>query len=291
MSGLRSVDRVLGSTQDKEARGVTVRRPLPTTTLEQIDPFLQIEDVGPVDWEAGEASWAPVLPMRGFEAFTLVLEGDLEILDSTGRRDRVASGDLVFRNTGAGLVVREQPSKSLRSRGGRLHLVRLWVNLPRAAKGGAPAASVVVRDRLPRVSFSPHLGARVLAGEFGGARAPVPTRSGAQALLVEAIAGGRLEIDAPSGAQAIAYVIEGTALVGRDRDPVRTGQAAVLAHDGARVALEIEARAAPCTLLFVQGAPIGEPVARFGPFVGGTMDEVQRATEDYRAGRFGQTPG
>jgi hypothetical protein len=288
MTALRSVDRVLGAVQDEEARGVTVRRPLPTTTLEQIDPFLQIEDVGPVDWEAGEAKWGPVQPMRGFEALTLVLEGDLEITDSTGRRDRVASGDLIFRNTGDGVVVREQPSKSLRTRGGRLHLVRLWVNLSRGTKGGAPTAQIIVRDRLPRVGFAPHLSARVLTGELGGTRAPIGTRSGVSAILVDAIAPGRLELDAPASSQAIAYVVEGTAYVGRDRDVVRTGQAAVLAHDGARVSLDLQGGGAPCTVLFVSGAPLGEPVARFGPFVGATMDEVQRVTEDYRKGKFGK---
>jgi hypothetical protein len=284
----RSVDRVLGAVQSDEARGVSVRRPLPSTTLEQVDPFLQIDHVGPVDWEAGEAQWRPELPLRGFDTATFVLDGDVDISDSTGRRDRLNQGDLLWRSAGTGVVVREQPGKPLRSRGGRLHLLRLWVNLPRADRSGAPTARVVLRDQVPRVAFAAHVTARVLAGEVSGVRAAVQPRAGVSACLVELIARGRIELEAPEGVQAIAYVVEGTARVGRDLDAVRPGQAVVFAHDGDRVPLEVDGPGAPCTVLFVAGPPIGEPIARFGPFVASTMDEVHRATNDYRAGRFGK---
>ncbi len=284
----RSVDRVLGAIQDEEARGVGVRRPFPTPTLEHIDPFLQIDHVGPVDWEPGEASWGPELPLRGFATATLVLDGDVDLSDSTGRREHLGAGDLAWRDAGTGVVARELPSKRLRSRGGRLHLLRVWVNLPSADKGHAPELRVLARDRIPRVAFAPHVSASVLAGELSGVRAPFPVRAGVRVLLVELIAQGGLEIAAPATRQVVVYVVEGTARVGRERDAIHAGQAVVLARDGDRVPLEVDGAGAPCRLLLLEGSPIGQPVARFGPFVAGTMDEVQRATNDYRAGQFGK---
>ena len=289
MSGsARSIDRVLGAVQDEEARGVGVRRPFPTPTVEQIDPFLQIDHVGPVDWEPGEASWGPELPLRGFDTATLVLDGDIDVGDSTGHREHLGAGDLAWRDAGTGVVVRELPSKRLRARGGRLHLLRVWMNLPRADKGHAPALRVLARDRIPRVAFAPHVSASVLAGELSGVRAPFRVGADVRLLLVELIARGGLEVGASAARQVIVYMVEGSARVGRERDAIHAGQAAVLAHDGDRVPLEVGGAGAPCTLLFLEGSPIAEPVARFGPFVAGTMDEVQRATNDYRAGQFGK---
>src|SRR5262245_39229791 len=117
----RQVSRIITAHHQEEGGGFIVRRPLPTAGVMQIDPFLLIDELGPIDYSPGEAIGAPDHPHRGFETVSYILEGDLEHEDSAGHRGRLVSGDVQWMTAGAGIVHSEMPSRALQEAGGRVH--------------------------------------------------------------------------------------------------------------------------------------------------------------------------
>ena len=113
-----------------EGGGFIVRRPFPTAGISLVDPFLLIDEMGPVDYAPGEAVGAPDHPHRGFETVTYMLEGEFEHEDSAGHRGALGPGDVQWMTAGAGIIHSEMPSREMRDHGGRVHGFQIWVNLP-----------------------------------------------------------------------------------------------------------------------------------------------------------------
>jgi redox-sensitive bicupin YhaK (pirin superfamily) len=289
MAALRSVRFVVPSVRTREGAGFVVRRPFPSRVLDDVDPFLLLDEMGPMDYAPGEAKGAPDHPHRGFETVTLLLEGEMEHRDSAGGSGRIGAGDAQWMTAGAGVVHSELPAPWLLRDGGRMHGFQIWVNLPASAKRSRPryqdlraAAIPVARTQDGKV------GARVLAGEALGATARTATHTPILLLDVALQPGGRLDQPVQRGWNALAYVYSGVARVGRDRREAPDGSLVLLAQDGD--ALAVEADAAAARVLVLAGEPIGEPVVRYGPFVMNTEAEIHEAIDDYRAGRLGSIP-
>src|SRR5205807_362261 len=121
----------------REGGGFIVRRPFPSEGLRHADPFLLLDEMGPVDYGPGEATGAPDHPHRGFETVTYVLDGEMEHEDSAGHRGRLGPGDVQWMTAGRGVVHSEMPSPTMRQRGGRMHGFQIWVNLPARQDDGA----------------------------------------------------------------------------------------------------------------------------------------------------------
>src|SRR5438874_12963956 len=121
-----------------EGGGFVVRRPFPTAELPLFDPFLLLDEMGPVEYAAGQAVGAPDHPHRGFETVTYMLDGEFEHEDSAGHRGVIRAGDVQWMTAGRGVVHSEMPSPRIRGEGGRLHGVQIWVDLPRAGQRMAP---------------------------------------------------------------------------------------------------------------------------------------------------------
>jgi hypothetical protein len=286
--GLRSVRAVVPSTRTLEGAGFAVRRPFPSRVLADVDPFLLLDEMGPSDHGPGEARGAPDHPHRGFETVTLLLDGELEHRDSHGNAGRIRPGEAQWMTAGAGVVHSELPAPRVLRDGGRMHGFQIWVNLPRAQKWLRPRYQDLRAGAIPvPASEDGRARVRVVAGEALGASAPTRTHTPILVLDVELEPGGRVEQPVPRGWNALAYVYQGRALVGRDRRPVADGGMALLHGDGDALALEGDARS---RVLVLAGEPLREPVARYGPFVMSTEEEILQAIADYRAGRMGEIP-
>ena len=120
MSNVREVARLSIANRQLEGGGFVVRRPLPTQSLELVDPFLLVDEMGPVIYGAGEAVGAPDHPHRGFETVTYSLDGEFEHEDSAGHRGVLRAGDVQWMTAGAGIIHSEMPSKHIREQGGRV---------------------------------------------------------------------------------------------------------------------------------------------------------------------------
>lgn len=285
----RTVARVTTAIRTLEGAGFEVRRPFPNPVLDHLDPFLLLDEMGPCELGPGEAKGAPDHPHRGFETVTYVLAGRLEHKDSQGNAGRLGPGDVQWMTAGAGVVHSEMPEAEFARRGGRLHGFQLWVNLPRRDKMMRPRYQEVPGARVPIASADGgRVAVRVLAGDAIGARAVIDTRTPIFYLHYTLAPGARMVQAVPQGYNAFAYVFAGRGVAGRTDRAVADGQMAIFGREGDAVSLAAAADGnGRLEALVIAGEPLDEPVARYGPFVMNTEEEIVQAIADFRAGRMG----
>ncbi len=284
----RTVERLVTAHRQREGAGFVVRRPFPTYGFEMANPFLLLDEMGPADYGPGEAVGAPDHPHRGFETVTYLLEGEFEHEDSAGHRGALGPGDVQWMTAGDGVVHSEMPSARLRAEGGRLHGFQIWVNLPARAKRMPPRYQEVPASRIPAASTEDgRVQVRVIAGEALGTRAVIETVI--PIIYQDWKLSPGSEVVQPVAAElaAYVYVYQGSVQVSADGRKVSAGQLAVLGP-GTEVRLAGAAESKePGRLLLLAGKPLDEPVARYGPFVMNTEQEISEAIDDYRRGRLG----
>ncbi|BDE04806.1 hypothetical protein WPS_00820 [Vulcanimicrobium alpinum] len=280
----RSLARVIPSVEVLEGGGFQVRRPLPTRGVEQVDPFLLIDELGPTEIAPGKAVGAPEHPHKGFEIITYILAGDNEHRDSHGNRGRLRSGDVQYMVAGSGLQHEELPSEEFQRTGGRNHGFQIWANLKRADKAMAPRYKDVRASDVPVVHPSAGVEARVIAGDLFGASGPVRTVTPWTYVHAILAPGTQIVQPVPRGWTATIYVFDGVGAIGTRE--LRLGDYAVFADNGETIGIA-NAGSTPLQALLLCAEPTHEPMARYGPFVMNTIDEIRDAFEDYRAGRFG----
>ena len=285
-TAIREAAQVITAHRQLEGGGFVVRRPFPGPQADSVDPFLLIDEMGPVDYRPGEAVGAPDHPHRGFETVTYVLEGELEHEDSAGHRGRLGPGDVQWMTAGAGIVHSEMPSKRIREEGGRVHGFQVWVNLPRQHKLSRPRYQEYSRDKLPEAATRDGKArVRVIAGEALGARAVIETRTPILFQDWSLEPDADVAIATPADMRVLAYVFEGSVGVGDAGTRVDDGQLVVLT---AGEAVRLRAASRLGRLLLLGGVPLREPVARYGPFVMNTRDELVQALQDFESGRMGE---
>jgi redox-sensitive bicupin YhaK (pirin superfamily) len=283
MSTSRSaiLPRIVPAQRTVEGGGFVVHRPFPVPQLSYFDPFLLIDEMGPVDYGPGEAIGAPDHPHRGFETVTYMIEGAFEHADSRGHRGTIRDGDVQWMTAGSGLVHAEMPAADIMERGGRLHGFQIWVNLPRALKMSEPRYQEYDRARLPIIEGGGRW-IRVIAGEVEGRRSPIETSAPTALAHLRLAPHAATALHVPAGSNAIVYTIAGAGSLGTT--PLRAHDVALL--PGAPDRLELSADTQPLDALILAGMPLGEPVARYGPFVMNTREEIELAVDDFRAGRL-----
>jgi redox-sensitive bicupin YhaK (pirin superfamily) len=267
-----------------EGGGFPIRRPFPTPHLSYFDPFLLLDEMGPVDWPPGEAIGAPDHPHRGFETVTYLLEGAVEHADSWGHRSVIGPGDVQWMTAGAGVIHSELPPEDFLAKGGRMHGFQIWVNLPRDQKMRHPRYQEIRAAQIPRI-HSPDGKAElvVIAGDACGVTAHIDTTHPILFLHLRLQPGGSLEIPVDSDIALLAHVFQGAGECGGAA--VESGEMIAFAPDGDCIVLSTTDPAG-CQALVLGGQPLHEPVARYGPFVMNTRAEILQAIEDYNNGCF-----
>jgi redox-sensitive bicupin YhaK (pirin superfamily) len=285
----RTVSRIITSVQTLEGEGFLVNRPFPSRTLEDFDPFLLLDELGPAELGPGEAKGAPDHPHRGFETVTYILEGHLQHQDSQGHAGLLGPGDVQWMTAGAGVVHSEMPEAEFARTGGRMHGFQLWVNLPRLDKMMRPHYQEIPSGHIPTATRADGaVTVKVIAGEALGARAVIDTRTPITFLHFILQPGATVAQPIPREYQAFAYVAGGAGRFGFDARPAKARQMVAFANDGEGVALAVPVDAeAPLSVLLIAGRPLHEPVVRYGPFVMNTEAEIRQAINDYQSGRMG----
>jgi len=300
---LRTVTGIINSVQALEGEGMLVRRPFPKSTFSDFDPFLLLDELGPVDVEPGQAKGAPDHPHRGFETVSYILEGHLEHKDSQGNAGKLDPGDVQWMTAGAGVVHSEMPEREFARTGGRLHGLQLWVNLPRCDKMMKPRYQEIPAERIPTAQTHDGLvSVKVIAGEALGARSTIQTQTPIMYLHFTLQPGATVVQPVPKEYNVFSYVLNGEGCFGKEKElaaesvksegrlpPIRTsGQMVLFAQDGEFVMIANPSDAkSPLDVLLIAGEPLNEPVVRHGPFVMNTEAEIVQAIEDYRNGRMG----
>lgn len=280
----RTLARVIPSIETLEGGGFQVRRPFPVRTIDQVDPFLLIDELGPMVHAPGEAMGAPDHPHKGFEVITYLLDGEMEHHDSHGNHGVLGDGGVQYMTAGAGLVHSEMPTAAFQARGGPRHGFQIWVNLKRSNKLMAPMYKDVQANEIPVASPSPGVTARVIAGDLFGVDGPVHTVTPWTYVHATLAPGATLVQPVPRRFTATIYVFAGVAAIGTRE--LRLGDYAVFNGDGDTFALENRGTET-VEALFLAAEPTNEPMVRYGPFVMNTMDEVEEAFIEFQSGKFG----
>jgi redox-sensitive bicupin YhaK (pirin superfamily) len=288
MTATRTIERTYPAVRTTEGGGFVVHRPFPTRMLMDFDPFLLLDEMGPVDYAPGEARGAPDHPHRGFETVTYVLEGQFGHKDSAGHSGTLHAGDVQWMTAGAGVVHSEMPDPSFVRTGGRVHGLQLWVNLPRRDKMIAPRYQEMPSPEIPvATSADGKVRVKVIAGEALGVKAAVETRTPILYQHFSLQPGATIRQPVPADYRVFAYGLSGKGFYGEGdaRQEIDPRKMVVFKNDGDSVTLA--AGAEPLEVLLLGGVPLKEPVVRYGPFVMNTEDEIRQAVVDYQAGRMG----
>jgi redox-sensitive bicupin YhaK (pirin superfamily) len=279
MTRPRPVARLARGMPASDGAGVKLNRVIGTPTLPAVDPFLMLDEFRSDD-AADYIAGFPDHPHRGFETVTYMLAGRMRHRDNKGHEGLLEAGSVQWMTAGRGIVHSEMPEQE----NGLMQGVQLWVNLPAKDKMRAPRYQEIPPKEIPVAALPGGVRVKVIAGVLGDAQGPINGIATEPVLLDLALpAGGRFATPLPGGHNVFLYVFEGKAAVGAATTEVPRGSAAVLGEgDGLTVA-------APCgatRVLLAAGRPLNEPVARYGPFVMNTEQQLREALVDYQLGKF-----
>ena len=286
---VRSFSHLIKAVSTLEGAGFLVHRPFPSDALSDFDPFLLLDEMGPMDVRPGEAKGAPDHPHRGFETVTYMLSGSFRHKDSQGHEGKLASADVQWMTAGRGVVHSEEPSKEFQQTGGTLHGLQLWVNLPKTDKMIRPRYQEIPAAKIPSAQTPDgNVAVRVLAGESLGVRAVIETRIPIFYLDFAINPGGRVVQPVAPDFNTFAYVVNGIVRFGSQTAHVQRGNMVPFERDGDEIRIEAPLENhSSARVLLIGGRPLNEPIARYGPFVMNTPQEIHEAFEDYRSGRMG----
>ena len=291
----RPVANVVTAHSQLEGEGFLVHRPFPTAELSMADPFLLLDQMGAVEYGPGEAKGTSWHPHRGFETVTYMIDGAFEHQDTTGGGGTITDGATQWMTAGAGIQHIEQPPERLVVTGGLFHGVQLWVNLPAAQKWLEPRyQDIEARDVTLLSNDDGSSLVRIIAGELDGHRGPGATQTPITYLHATVAPGSRLSLPWPRDFNALVYVLSGRGYAGIEQRPLDEGQLAVFGEGEALTirAADVQPIASKSgwEVLVLGGFPIREQVARYGPFVMNTREEIAQAVKDFNAGRMGTIP-
>ena len=279
-SSERLVTRIVAGQATSDGAGVKLFRVIGGQTLPDLDPFLLLDEFvsdDPDDYIGG----FPEHPHRGFETVTYMLAGRMRHGDNQGNSGLLQAGSVQWMTAGRGILHAEMPEQE----NGLMWGFQLWVNLPARSKMMAPRYQDIPPAEIPALTTPDGSCMRVIAGHFHGASGPVQGIEAEPIYIdLELASHGTESITLPHGHNAFVYCYQGAVSVSKS-DPtlVSHRQLAVLSP-GDHVTLLAGADGA--RLIVVAGRPFGEPVARYGPFVMNTREELIQAVDDLRNGRF-----
>lgn len=262
-----------------EGAGVRLKRSIGTRMLDSVDPFLLLDHFAsddPRDYQAG----FPLHPHRGIETVTYVLVGEVHHKDTLGNSGSIGAGDVQWMTAGRGIMHEEMPQVRPEGIAG----FQLWVNLPAKLKMTAPRYQDIRSNQIPEVIKENGARIRVIAGAIAGTSGPV-TGIAADPIYADVFVPPHASFTqlVSQGHSAFAYVFEGEARFADDGAMISSPQLVVWG-DGDQVSVTTAEK--PVRFLFVSGAPLREPVARYGPFVMNTKEEIEQTLRELRQGTF-----
>jgi len=281
-STTRRVSRVIRGQPASDGAGVKLTRVIGQRDLDMLDPFLLLDEFRS-DSAADYIGGFPNHPHRGFETVTYMLAGRMRHGDNQGNSGLLTPGSVQWMTAGRGIVHSEMPEQE----NGLMWGFQLWVNLPARDKMTAPRYQDIAPETVPVVDAADGVRVRVLAGRFGDVAGPVSGVAVDPVYLdIELAPGARLSVPLPGGHNAFAYVYGGAVGIGPADAPrqIARGELAVLDREGDDVL--VSAGTEPARLILVAGKPLNEPVAKYGPFVMNTPEQIAEAIRDYQSGKF-----
>jgi len=273
------VSKVIDPIPTSDGAGVKLKRSIGVEP-DYFDPFLMLDEFGSENKDDYIAGFPPH-PHRGIETVTYMLSGEFEHEDSTGAKGKMSSGDVQWMKTGGGIIHSEMPAMSE----GKLHGFQLWINMPAKLKMNKPEY-IYIDSKQMQVHKDNEKKIKIIAGKFSEAEGPIKGHNVEPIYFdVELNKNKEFTFEIPSTHNSFLYLIDGEIKIGeQDHKPVKDSTLILLTR-GEKLKVKGITRS---KFLLISGKPIGEPIARGGPFVMNTKAEILQAVEDYHSGNFVQ---
>ena len=272
------VSKIIEPVAASDGAGVKLKRSIGTHLIDYHDPFLMLDEFGSENKDDYIGGFPPH-PHRGIETVTYMLCGEFEHEDSTGAKGKMSAGDVQWMKTGGGIIHSEMPAMTE----GKLHGFQLWVNMPAKYKMNKPEY-IYIDAKEMRIHKDDDKKVKVIAGKFGEAEGPVKGHNIEPIYFdIEIEKRKEFTFNLPSTHNSLIYLIEGEVKVGeQNHNPVKDSTLIILTT-GEKLKVSGLTKA---KFLLISGKPIGEPIARGGPFVMNTKEEILKAVQDYHNGTF-----
>ena len=271
------VEKVIEPISASDGAGVKLKRSIGVEP-NYFDPFLMLDEFGSENSEDYIAGFPPH-PHRGIETVTYMLAGDFEHKDSTGGQGRMTAGDVQWMKTGSGIIHSEMPAM----REGKLHGFQLWINMPASMKMDKPEYHYIDADKMS-VHKDSDKQIKVIAGKFQKAEGPIKKHNVEPVYFdVELKKDKEFNFEIPSSHNSFIYLIEGEIKIGEKKHDKVKDSTLILLTNGEILKVTALTKS---KFLLISGKPIGEQIARGGPFVMNTKQEILQAIDDYHNGNF-----
>ena len=271
------VEKVIEPISASDGAGVKLKRSIGVEP-NYFDPFLMLDEFGSENSEDYIAGFPPH-PHRGIETVTYMLAGDFEHKDSTGGQGRMTAGDVQWMKTGSGIIHSEMPAM----KEGKLHGFQLWINMPASMKMDKPEYHYIDADKMS-VHKDSDKQIKVIAGKFQKAEGPIKKHNVEPVYFdVELKKDKEFNFEIPSSHNSFIYLIEGEIKIGEKKHDIVKDSTLILLTNGEKLKVTALTKA---KFLLISGKPIGEQIARGGPFVMNTKQEILQAIDDYHNGNF-----
>jgi hypothetical protein len=272
------VEKIIEPVAASDGAGVKLKRSIGTHLINYHDPFLMLDEFGSENKDDYIGGFPPH-PHRGIETVTYMLSGKFEHEDSTGAKGRMSAGDVQWMKTGGGIIHSEMPAMTE----GKLHGFQLWVNMPAKFKMNKPEY-IYIDAKEMQIHKDDEKKIKIIAGKFGEAEGPVKGHNIEPIYFdIEIEKGKEFNFELPATHNSLIYLIDGEIKVGEgNHDAVKDSTLIILTR-GEKLKVSSLTKA---KFLLISGKPIGESIARGGPFVMNTKAEILQAVQDYHNGTF-----
>jgi len=285
----RTIERVFRGAPDHwVGNGFHVSNYFPSATdfEKRMSPFFLLDYQKPEEYvPTTKRRGVGTHPHRGFETVTIAFQGSVAHHDSAGNGGVIRPGEVQWMTAGSGILHNEYHEESFAKAGGVLHMIQIWVNLPRRHKLAAPNYQALTGAAIKETALPDGKGlVRVISGAFEATKGPASTFTPAHMLDLRLNAGARVRLPTPKDFNTALLVLQGK-VKANGSAAVSDGQFVLFKNDGDEVVIEA---LGDSTLMFLSGAPIDEPLVHYGPFVMNTTDEINQAIDDFNNGKFGR---
>ena len=272
------VEKIIVPIAASDGAGVKLKRSIGTHLIDYHDPFLMLDEFGSENKDDYIGGFPPH-PHRGIETVTYMLSGEFEHEDSTGAKGKMSSGDVQWMKTGGGIIHSEMPAMTE----GKLHGFQLWVNMPAKYKMNKPEYIYIDAEQM-EVHKDDDKKIKVIAGKFENTEGPVKGHNIEPIYFdVEIEKDKEFIFDLPPAHNSLIYLIDGEIKVGEQSHDQAKNSTLIILSKGKNLKVSSLTKA---KFLLISGKPIGEPIARGGPFVMNTKEEILKAVQDYHNGTF-----
>lgn len=284
----RTIDRIFkGPPQHWVGNGFHVSNYFPSGTdfEKRMSPFFLLDYQAPEQYSpTTKRRGVGTHPHRGFETVTIAYKGAIAHHDSAGNGGIIRPGEVQWMTAGGGILHNEYHEESFAREGGILHMMQIWVNLPRRDKMTSPKYQDLNTSVIPEVALPGEKGlVRIISGSYEDTKGSASTFTPVQMLDLRLQAGAEVRLPTPKDYNTAIVVLQGK-IKANNSDSISESQCILFKNDGDTVRIH---SLTDSIVLFLSGAPIEEPLVHYGPFVMNSVDEINQAIDDFNAGKFG----